>query len=410
MVDSATLPTVSSSNYRKLLIASATSNLGDGISFVAIPLLATSLTRDPMLVAGVSLAYAGARLVASPFSGVVADRTDRRRLMVMANTARGVVLLGLAGLVAVDLATIPVLYAVFVVLGAFETLVDVSAFALLPAVVSSDQLTRANGQLAGAQTVLDEFVGPPLGGLLLGMSLALPLAVDAVTFLLAALLVAWIQGSFRPAVEAEHQVDAGTIRQELVAGLRYLLSERMLVALAVSNFLSTVSYMAPFAVLALWATQTIGLSPTEYGIVLTVSALGSLLGALLATRVERRLGAPATLRVMLGLGVMSYVALALTTNPAAVATLLGLYFFHTSVWTICFASMRQRLIPDQLMGRVSGAMRSFGLAGLVVGAAAGGVLAARFGLQAPFWFGAGLLVVALLLPLGQQQNELTRPQ
>lgn len=410
MID-ATLGTVSRSNYRKLLVASATSNLGDGISFVAIPLLATALTRDPVLVAGVSLAYAGARLVVSPFSGVVADRTDRRRLMIMANTARGVVLLALAGLVAADHATISVLYAVFVLLGAFETLVDVSAFAILPSVVSSTQLTRANGQLAGAQTVLDEFIGPPLGGLLLGLSLALPLAVDAVTFLLAALLVGWMRGSFRPTADVDRDAGTGTIRNEFVGGLRYLLGDRMLVALAASSFLSTLAYMAPFAILALWATQLIGLGPTEYGVVLTVSALGSLLGALLATRVEGKLGTTVTLRAMLALGLVSYVALALTTQPVAVAALLGLYFFHTSVWTICFASLRQRLIPDRLVGRVSGAMRSFGLAGLVVGAVVGGVLAARFGLQSPFWFGAGVLLVALLLPLGQaQQKQVAEPK
>lgn len=401
--------TMSQSNYRKLFIASATSNLGDGVSFVAIPLLATALTRDPVLVAGTSFAYAGARLVASPVSGVVADRTDRRRLTVLANTVRGALLLALAGLVAGGVATIWMLYAVFVLLGIFETLVDVSAFALLPSVVSPSHLTRANGQLAGAQTVLDEFAGPPLGGFLLGVSLALPLVVDAATFLLAALLVASMRGSFRPAAEVTTDSDAGpgTLRTEFVSGARYIFNERMLLALAVSSFLSTLAYMAPFAVLALWAIQTIGLDPTEYGVLLAVSALGSLLGALLATRMERRLGATATLRTMLGLGVVSYVALARTTDPVAVAVLLGLYFFHTSVWSICFASLRQRLIPDRLMGRVNGAMRSCGLAGLVIGAAVGGVLAARFGLQSPFWFGAGLLLVALLLPLEHgHKNEI----
>jgi predicted MFS family arabinose efflux permease len=143
---------------------------------------------------------------------------------------------------------------------------------------------------------------------------------------------------------------------------------------------------------------------------LTVSALGSLLGALLARRIEGRLGTTPTLRFMLGLGAVAYVALALTTQPAAVAGLLGVYFFHTSVWTVCFASLRQRLIPDRLMGRVSGAMRSCALAGLVVGAVLGGVVATRFGLQSPFWLGAGLLVVALLLPLGKvAQTQAAEP-
>lgn len=127
----------------------------------------------------------------------------------------------------------------------------------------------------------------------------------------------------------------------------------------------------------------------------------SLLGTVVAARLEERIGPRATLRTMLALGVASYAALALTAEVVLVTVLLGLYFFHTSVWTICFASWRQRIIPDRLMGRVNGAMRTFSLAGLVAGSVSGGILASRFGLQSPFSFGAALLVAALLLPLGR---------
>lgn len=404
-----TSSTLSRSNYITLLSASATSNVGDGISFVAIPLLATTLTRDPLLVAGTALAYSGARLLASPLSGTLADRTDRRRLMVVANLIRGAVLLALAALVSGDVATVWILYAAFVLLGIFETMVDVSAFALLPSVVGPKDLTRANGQLAGAQTILDEFVGPPLGGLLLGFAVALPVAVDAATFLLAALLVASMHGSFRPS-SASTESGVESFGAELNSGLRYLGGNRDLLTLAASSFLSSVAYMAPFAVLALWATELIGLTPTQYGLLLTASAAGSLLGATTASRIEQRLGSTRTLRVMLGIGATSYVALALATDAVAVGLLLGIYFFHTSVWSICFAALRQRLIPSHLMGRVNGAMRSCGLLGLVVGAAVGGLFARQLGLQSPFWLGAGLLLIAMLLPLTSGAESGSAPE
>ncbi len=385
--------------YRKLLAGSAVSNLGDGISFVAVPLLAATLTSSPALIAGLSFAYSVPRLVMSTFSGVVADRVDRRRLMVVVNAARGLMLFALVASVVADASSIWMLYTVFVALGLLETMADTSAFTVLPSIVGPEHLARANGRLATAQTIFDEIAGPPLGGLLFGVAAALPIAADATTFLVAALLFWSLRGRFRPDREQAHSPT--TLRHELNEGLRYLLGHRTLLSLATSGFLSSLAYMAPFSVLVLFATETVGLTPTEYGIALTISALGSLLGSLMADRLDAALGSAVAMRVMLVLGAASFAVLGISTSPVMVTAMLSVYFLHSAVWTICFASWRQRIIPNELLGRVGGAMRTFNLLGLVVGSAAGGLIAGIVGLQAPFWFGAATLVVAATLPVGE---------
>lgn len=386
--------------YRKLLAGSAVSNLGDGISFVAIPLLAATLTSSPQLIAGLSFAYSLPRLLMSTFSGVIADRVDRRRLMVVVSAARGLMLFALVASVLADVSSIWMLYAVYVALGVLETMADTSAFAILPSIVSDADLARANGRLATAQTVCDEIAGPPIGGLLFGLAAAVPIAADATSFIVAALMFWWLRGQFRP--DRGLATSPSTLRHDLAVGLRYLFANRTLRSLAASGFLSTLAYMAPFSVLVLFATRTVGLTSTQYGIALTISALGSLVGSLVADRLDTRLGSAPAMRAMLVLGAASFAVLAVSTSAVMVIAMLAVYFLHSTVWTIFFASWRQRIIPTELLGRVGAAMRTFNLLGLVLGSVAGGLVAGRIGLQAPFWFGAATLMVAAALPLGER--------
>jgi MFS family permease len=380
--------------FRRLLAGSAVSNIGDGVSFVAIPLLAATLTDRPELVAGLSTAYALPRLLIAVFSGVAVDRFDRRRLMVGVNTARGAVLGVLALLVWLGLADIWMLFGVFIVLGLLETVADVSAFSILPAVVTPKNLDRANSRLAGAQTICDEIAGPPLGGLLFGLAAAVPILFDAVTFGVAALFFALLRGNFHPAPAHDVTPDRRGVRHEITEGLRYLVGQRVLLSLAVMSAVTNIAYMLPFSVLVLYATETLGLHPAGYGVMLTVSALGSLLGSVAAPWVRRRLGTTPTIGVTLLIGGASYAVLAATASVILATAMLALYFFSTTVWTITVSSLRQSLIPNHLLGRVTGATRAFSLLGLLAGSVAGGLLAAASGLRTPFWWGSALLAVA----------------
>jgi hypothetical protein len=208
------------------------SNLGDGVTLVAGPLLAASLTRDPRLVAGLAVAQRLPWLLFSLLSGALVDRLDRRLLMARVDAARCVVvgLLGVA--VLADVATLPLLYVVFFALGTAETLFDNAAVSILPAVVSKDRLARANGRLLGAQMVANELVAPPLGGLLFATAAAVPFLLDAGTFAAAAALVAAMGGRFR--VERPQGAVPTTLRGEIAEGVRWLARHRLLRILAVA--------------------------------------------------------------------------------------------------------------------------------------------------------------------------------
>ncbi|HEU4397592.1 MAG TPA: MFS transporter, partial [Actinomycetota bacterium] len=193
------------------------SNLGDGVTLVAGPLLAASLTRDPRLVAGLAVAQRLPWLLFSLVSGALVDRLDRRLLMVRVDAARclAVALLGVA--VLADAASLPLLYVVFFALGTAETLFDNAAVSILPAVVPRDQLARANGRLLGVRMVANELVAPPLGGLLFAAAAAVPFLLDAGTFAAAAALVAAMGGRFR--VERPEGSAPTTLRAEIAEGV-----------------------------------------------------------------------------------------------------------------------------------------------------------------------------------------------
>ncbi|MZF89104.1 MFS transporter [Streptomyces sp. SID5643] len=384
--------------FRKLWVGSALSNLGDGVSFVAIPLLAATLTDRPELVAALSTAYALPRLLVSVVSGAAVDRLDRRKVMAGVNMARGAVLAVLALLVWLDMASIWTLYGVFVVLGLLETLADVSAFSVLPTVVTAKDLDRANSRLAGAQTVCDEIAGPPLGGLLFGIAVTLPILFDAASFMVAAVCFWWLKGDFAPR-RAAVDGPGPSIAREIGDGLRYLKEHRLLRALAVMSLAANLAYMLPFSVLVLFATRTLDLSPTGYGVILTVSAAGSLVGSAAAPKVRRFLGTAGTIGGTLLLGAAAYAVIAMTDSVVLVTAMLAVYFFYTSVWTITVTSLRQALIPGELLGRVAGASRTFSLVGLLVGSLSGGFIAAAYGLRAPFWCAGALLALTAVITL-----------
>jgi hypothetical protein len=217
--------------YRKLWAASAVSNLGDGITLVAGPLLAASLTRDPALVAGLTVAQRLPWLLFSLLSGALVDRFDRRRLMAAVDLFRTVVV-GVLGVAVVSgWASLPLTYVAFFLLGTAETRFANASIAIMPAVVPKERLERANGRLFAAELSANQFAGPPVGGALFAVAAALPFLVDAGTFAASAALLLALRGRFRV---APAEGPAGTtIAAEIAEGLAWLLRHRLLLVLAI---------------------------------------------------------------------------------------------------------------------------------------------------------------------------------
>ena len=381
-------------NFTKAVVASGFANLADGVLWVALPLLAVQLTRSPLLIAGVTVA---ARLpwLLAPVAGAFADRLDRRQSMVRVNLVRTVLLGGLALAVAVDLASIPMLYAVAVLLGVGETLFDTSAQSLLPALVARDDLTRANSRLFAVELVANTFIGPPLGGLLAAAGLALAFGVQAAAYLVGAGCLALIAGSFRAA--GAGPPGSSRLRDEIGEGAAFVWRHRVLRPLAIMLGIENMAYAAAFAVFVLYAVEPgpMGLSEAGYGILTATIGIGSLLGTWLAVPAERRLGRVRTLVLSVFMTGGSLVVPALTAN----AVLVGASFVVSGVaivlWNVVTVSLRQRITPDRLLGRMNAAYRLVGWGTMPVGAALGGFLAEALGLRPTFVVTAVLTVTVL---------------
>jgi MFS family permease len=381
--------------FRKLWAASAVSNLGDGIALVAAPLLAAALTRDPALVAGLSFAQRLPWLLFPLLSGALADRLDRRRALAAVAAFRAT-LIGVLGVaVLLDLASIPLLYTVFFLLGTGETLFDVAAAAVLPAVVPRDELPRANARLAGTMTVTNQFVGPPLGGLLFAAAAAFPFLLGAGGLAAAAALILALHGRFKVA-RAEGAPPAD-LRAEVVEGIRWLWRHRLLRTISLAMALLNLTLVAQVSVMVLFAQERLGLGPAGYGILIATYGVGGVLGSLVAHRVVARLGAGRTLRIAMLVEAATPAALALSSSPLLVGAVLTFFGLHAIVWGALLVSLRQELTPARLRGRVESAYRLLEHGGAAPGALLGGLLAAHLGLTAPFWFGA--VTGVLLIPL-----------
>ena len=381
-------------NFHKALVASGFANLADGVLWVALPLLAVQLTRSPLLIAGVTVA---ARLpwLLAPVAGALADRLDRRQSMVRVNLVRTVLLGGLALAVAADLATLPLLYAVAVLLGFAETLFDTSAQSLLPALVPRDDLTRANSRLFAVELVANTFVGPPLGGLLAALGLAVALGVPAAAYLVGAGCLVLLVGSFR-AVGAG-PAGSTRLRDDIAEGARFVWHHPVLRPLAIMLGAQNMAFAAYYAVFVLFAVAPgpMGLSKASFGILLATEGVGALVGTWLAVPAERRLGRVRTLVLSVVLLAATLVVLVLTTSPVVVGISFAVSGVAMVLWNVVTVSLRQRITPDRLLGRMNAAYRLVGWGTMPLGALLGGVLAETLGLRATFLVAAGIALLTL---------------
>lgn len=388
--------------FRRLWTASTVSNLADGLFMVALPLVAVRFTRSPALISGLSFALTLPWLLFALHAGALADRLDRRAIMVGANLVRVALASGAVAAVLLDAGSIWLLYAVALGIGIAETLYDTSAQSILPQVVHRAQLSRANGRLYGAQVVTNEFVGPPLGGALVALGVALSFAVPGGLWLAAVAALLLVPGRFR--IEREGTT---TLRTDIAEGLRFLWRHRVLRTLAVMTGVYNLASNAVFAIFVLYAVgagSAMGLAEPAYGVLLTTLAAGSVVGSVLADRIERWLGRARCLVVAILGGALPLGVPGVTAQPV----LIGAAFFLGGVSIILFnvivVSLRQTVTPGRLLGRVNSGYRLFAWGSRPLGAAAGGLLGEALGLRAVFLIMA-VLSLGLLLGMRVVTNE-----
>ncbi len=369
------------------------SNLADGVFWIAFPLLAISLTDSPALIAGVAVVGRLPWLLFVLVAGALADRLDRRRTMVAVAILRSGVSIVIAASIVADFVNLPLLYVAAFVLGMGETLFDTAAQSIMPSVVEKDRLSQANGRLYAVELTMNQFVGPPVGGILAGVAIGFAFGGSAVAFAIAAVLLALLTGSFKPAPRTEQTSVVADIRE----GLRYLFGHRLLRTLAIMVGTMNLASSAVFAVFVLYAVSPgpMGLDALGFGIVTTTLAIGSLVGSLVVERVEARLGRSRLLMLTVVLSSVTMLVPGLTANAWLIGGAFAVAGFGIMLWNVVTVSLRQRIVPDALLGRVNASYRLLAWGTQPIGAVLGGVIAEVFGLRAVFLF-AGVITALLL--------------
>ena len=370
------------SNYWRQFIATSISNVGDGMEHAAAPLLALSLTRDPRLIAGVSFATALPWLVLTLPAGVYIDRFNRKHLMVAVNAIRTVLYALIAYSAWQGSLTIWSFMLILLGVGCCEVIFDMSAQAFLPAIVPPDLLEKANGRLYTAEVIANSFVGLPLGAWAFVAAVGIPFGANAASFALAALLVSTIHlpSKDQPAVNVRPQ----SFRADLAEGVKWLWANKLIRTLAIMLGITNMATMFGDAIFVKYAADELGVTGRGYGLLLSLMAIGSIVGGFVGDRIAKRLGPP--LAMITSFGVFSTVGLIYFFMPHiwSVAIAVSVMGLAGTTWNIVTVSLRQRIIPAELFGRVNSVYRLIGTGSISLGALIGGQIAYSYGLRSPY--------------------------
>ncbi len=379
-------------SFRWLLSATLVNNIGDGVVIAAGPLLVASLTRDPFLVSLALFMEYLPFLLFGVIGGVAADRFDRRRMVVLANLGRAIVLAVLVATIVTQAVNIAFVLLILFILGTAEVFADSASSTLLPGLVSRQDLGVANARIQGAMLLTNQLLLPPVGAFLFAVNESLPFATNAAGFALGAVLISRVVTDAR-----RERTVAPSLRGEMLEGFRWLLGHPPMRTLALTILAFNVTFGAAWSVLVLYAGDRLGMDEVGFGLLTTAIAVGGVIGTVSYGRLERRFSLADIMRVGLVIETFTHLVLALTTSSAVALATLVVFGIHAFIWGTTSTVVRQRAVPDEVLGRVSGVYRVAIVGGMVIGTPLGGLLASIYGITAPFWFGfvgsAALVVI-----------------
>jgi predicted MFS family arabinose efflux permease len=326
---------------------------------------------------------------------VLSDRLDRRRIIIVADGFRAVVLAALVAMLATGTATPARALLAIGLLSAAEVFADNTSATLAPMLVPRADLALANARLTTGFITLNQLIGPPIGAALFVAGRAWPFAGEAV------LVAAGVLTLTRMVLPA-HNTGAGdtgrSIRRDIAEAFRWTIRHAAIRTLALTILIFNVTFGAAWSVLVLYAKHRLGLGPVGFGALTTVSATGGLLGTAMYGWITKHVSLGNVMRIGLIIETVTHLALAVTTSPWVAAVIMFLFGAHAFIWGTTSVTVRQRAVPEHLQGRVASLNTICVYGGLVVGSAIGGGLASRIGVTAPFWFAfAGSAAFVVLL-------------
>ena len=380
-------------SFRWLLASSWVTNLGDGITLAAGPLLVASQTHNPLTVAMAAFLQRLPWLLFGLYAGVVADRLNRRAIVIATGLVRTAILLLLTASILTNRVDIAVVLAALFLFGVNETFGDTTTATLLPMLVDKPDLGIANSRALAGVIVWNQMAGPPVGAALFAVGMALPFASESVC-VLAGMVLIWRVQLPAHGVRGRH----ARVRDDIREGWRWLWGHAAVRTLAITIFTFNVTFGAAWSVLVLYARERLGLGAIGFGLITTAMAVGGLLGTASYGWLERHVRLGIIMRGGLIIETLTHLALALTRWAWFALLVFVIFGAHASIWGTTSASVRQRAVPAEFQGRVASVYLTGLVGGIVIGSAIGGLAASAWGITAPFWFafGGSALILAVI--------------
>lgn len=402
-----------SGGFNRLWVAAITSNLADGIGRTAVPLIATTLTRDPALIAGVTAVTFLPWLLFGIPAGMLLDRVDRRIAMAVANSLRFGVAALLAVLITSGSLTIWWLYGCVLLFGLGETVFDNATTTVVPSLVTRDQLDRANGRMQSAEIVVQNFIATPVAGFLFAVAVVLPIWLTGAGFLVAGLLALTIPAAAASAYRGAAVRDgddtvSGDARPRFGAVVSFLVHHRFLRSMIVLTSLTASALAFAQGSVVLLLLQTFSVPTALIGVVTAGVGLGALAGALISSRLVERFGRGPVMFWSILVSGVGILGVGVTANVVVAIGAYAIGAFGVAVWNVPWGALRQAIVPSDMLGRAMGIVRTIGWGLTPIATVLGGFVA-RIDLRLPFVIGGGVVVVLtfiatrLLFSAGSQE-------
>lgn len=398
--------------FNRLFSASAISNLADGLLAVAAPLLAISLTKNPVLISMLSaLVMLPWLLFAIPI-GLIVDRVDKRLLITFTNSLRFVIAGLLALAISTDFVTIYWLFVAAFLIGISEVASDTASQSLIPVILEKKHFERANSRLNIAETVIQNFIGGPLSGFLYATAVVLPFVLNSAGFLIAAIFVFLIPAHLitESRDETKEPAEKKSFIGDIKFGLKYLWNDSDLRGLVTITTSLGFFYSLSMSTMILFITEVLGLPAKFFGVLMAGAGSGAIIGALLAPRISKKFGRGKVLAVAIFISSITVFFQGISPNVWVFGVIGFISSFAITNWNILLMSCYQVLIPSELYGRIHGARRTFVWGVMPIGAFLGGVIA-QSGLRVPLLVGGiattlvSLSAFRFIFELGNQTSQ-----
>lgn len=368
-------------DFRKLWASQAVTVFGYFTILVAIPLLIFSRTHSAFQTGLVAAFETLAYPLVGPWAGVAADRLNRRTIMLTCDASRAVLYGSIPFAAAFGQVTLLHVYIVAALAPLFTVLFDACALSTLTALVRRDQLVEANARLQVTVSV-GSLVGPSIAGVLVtNIGEGLALFVACITFSCSFCALFSIRTPFQ-----RHALAGSTrsVRADLMEGLRFLWQHPIMRALALVLFVFSLADGGVYGLLPVYALAGLQVGKGQVGLLYAASGIGGIVAAFLVTRVSARLGIRTMMVGVFSLAGVLTVALACAPTLSVALVLIAARAFTIEMVIITVISLRQRLIPDRLQGRVNIAARALGMSSFPISALFSGAAVDALGVRPVF--------------------------